>query len=85
MPLDQLSVEDLRLLIGQQIALGHTVPLALEILGSDPLASGDCDLGDRLEVTRQLPTDYWDDYPDQLSRLTSAICSQKLLGTPDET
>lgn len=73
MPLDQLSVEDLRLPIGQQIALRHTVPLALEILGSDPLASGDCDLGDLLEVTRQLPTDYWDDYPAKSTNVSNLL------------
>ena len=29
-PLDEFTVEDLRLMIGQQIALQHLVPLALQ-------------------------------------------------------
>ena len=39
-PIGTLSVEDLRLLIGQKIGLEFLVPLALEQLVNNPLAIG---------------------------------------------
>lgn len=40
-PLDALTVEDLRLLIGQHTSLTVLVPRALDSLESDPLIEGD--------------------------------------------
>ncbi|WP_329300492.1 contact-dependent growth inhibition system immunity protein [Streptomyces sp. NBC_00659] len=40
-PIGGLTVEDLRLLIGQDAGLAHLLPLALEVLRDDPMAEGD--------------------------------------------
>ena len=52
-PIDQFSVEDLRIMIGQRIGLPHLVPRAVAALERDPLAEGDFYPGDLLaSVTR---------------------------------
>ncbi|WP_370027602.1 contact-dependent growth inhibition system immunity protein [Planotetraspora sp. GP83] len=40
-PLADLTIEDLRLLIGQRIGLPCLVPIAVEWLDHDPMAEGD--------------------------------------------
>jgi hypothetical protein len=47
-PVDEFSVEDLRIMIGQQIGLPHLVPLAVAVLEREPLAEGDYYPGDLL-------------------------------------
>jgi len=47
-PLDEFTVEDLRIMIGQEIGLPHLLPRAIEILENDPLAEGDHYPGDLL-------------------------------------
>src|SRR5258706_16330377 len=58
-PLEDLTVEHLRMLIGQKISLQYTVPLALEHLIRDPLVSGDMFAGDLLESVQRLPEEFW--------------------------
>jgi len=70
-----LTVEDLRLLIGQNIALPYLIPLALEKLEEDPLAAGDFHPGDLLDaVTRSLPR-FWEVNPALRSQLEAIIAS----------
>ncbi len=47
-PVDDFSVEDLRMMIGQQIGLPHLIPPAVVALERDPLAEGDYYPGDLL-------------------------------------
>ena len=47
-PIDEFSVEDLRIMIGQQIGLPYLMPLAVAALERDPLAEGDYYPGDLL-------------------------------------
>lgn len=47
-PLDEFSVEDLRIMIGQEIGLPHLVPLAVAVLEREPVAEGDYYPGDLL-------------------------------------
>ena len=47
-PLDDFTVEDLRIMVGQKIGLLHLLPLAIKILKDDPLAEGDYYPGDLL-------------------------------------
>lgn len=54
-PIGELTVENLRLLLGQQIGTPWLVPLALAQLVDDPLAMGDFYPGDLL--TSVLGTD----------------------------
>ena len=47
-PFREFTVEDLRLLIGQERALDTLLPLAIEELRKDPFAEGDMYVGDLL-------------------------------------
>ena len=58
-PLSQLTVEDLRILIGQQVGLEFVIPLALEILREEPLAEGDFYPGDLLMSVLRVNSSYW--------------------------
>ncbi|MAM87500.1 MAG: hypothetical protein CME36_09365 [unclassified Hahellaceae] len=59
-----MSVEDLRLLIGQGIGLEHLVPLALAVLADNPLARGKLYRGDLLTAVAGLPDAFWHDNPE---------------------
>ena len=47
-PIDEFTVEELRIMIGQKIGLDHLMPLAIVALERDPLAEGDHYPGDLL-------------------------------------
>ncbi|WP_328876409.1 contact-dependent growth inhibition system immunity protein [Streptomyces sp. NBC_00287] len=49
-PIGELTVEDMRLLIGQDIGLPYLLPLALEVLRDNPMAEGDMYDGDLLSA-----------------------------------
>ncbi|MGW8877668.1 contact-dependent growth inhibition system immunity protein [Streptomyces mirabilis] len=49
-PIGELTVEDMRLLIGQDIGLPYLLPLALEVLRDSPMAEGDMYEGDLLSA-----------------------------------
>ncbi|MGW0569603.1 contact-dependent growth inhibition system immunity protein [Streptomyces tauricus] len=49
-PIGELTVEDMRLLIGQDVGLAFLLPLALEVLGDDPMAEGAMYEGDLLSA-----------------------------------
>ncbi|MER7694978.1 contact-dependent growth inhibition system immunity protein [Streptomyces sp. NPDC097610] len=49
-PIGELTVEDMRLLIGQDIGLPYLLPLALEVLRENPMAEGDMYEGDLLSA-----------------------------------
>ncbi len=63
-PLRDFTVEDLRIMIGQQIALSRLVPLALDVLRSDPLAEGDYYPGDLLASVLRADAAVWEWSPD---------------------
>jgi len=58
-PIGELSVEDLRIMIGQGIGLRWLVPLAVEVLEHDPLAEGDFYPGDLLVSVLRVPREFW--------------------------
>lgn len=62
--LQDFTVENFRILIGQKISLPLLVPLALEILMKDPLAEGNFYKGDLLFALAGVPKDYWEANPD---------------------
>ena len=68
-PLLQLTVEDLRLLIGQEIGLDHVVPIAVECVQQQPLASGDFYRGDLLVALLRLPAAFWQERRDWRRRV----------------
>lgn len=58
-PVADLTVEDLRLLVGQEIGLDVLVPVAIEVLQRDPLAEGDMYEGDLLCAMLRVGDDFW--------------------------
>ncbi|MFJ8434972.1 contact-dependent growth inhibition system immunity protein [Kitasatospora sp. NPDC094019] len=80
-PIGELTVEDLRLLIGQDEGLGFLLPLALEVLRDNPMAEGDMYEGDLLRavVTRSPAT--WDEWP-ELGRELGAIVAEPADSAP---
>jgi hypothetical protein len=66
-PLGDLTVENLRMLIGQGISLAHTVPLALEHLSKDPMVSGDMYPGDLLKAVQRITDDFWAQHPSMMT------------------
>ncbi len=83
-PLCQLSAENCRMLLGQQISPKFLVPLALEFLARDPLEDGGTMApGAVLGHILRLPAQFWIDYPElwyqvneivaQLEQLSEAV------------
>ena len=61
-PLNQFSVENLRLMIGQNVGLRYLVPLSLDILKDDLFAEGDFYPGDLLQNVLKVPTTFWKEH-----------------------
>lgn len=61
-PVSELSIEQLRLLIGQQIGLRYIIPKAMDILQSDILAEGDYYPGDLLNSLLSLSKNDWNEF-----------------------
>jgi hypothetical protein len=68
-PLDQFTVENLRIMIGQQIDLEYLLPLALEHLRADPLAEGAYYPGDLLSAVLRAGREIWQHHPDWQSEV----------------
>ncbi|NLR74397.1 contact-dependent growth inhibition system immunity protein [Leeia aquatica] len=62
-PLGQMTVEDLRILIGQDIGLPYLMPLALDTLQNDPLAKGQHYPGDLLCAVLRASSAFYQKYP----------------------
>lgn len=58
-PLNKFSVEDLRLLIGQNISLAYLIPMALEYLRENILAEGMYYPGDLLFSVLNIQPIFW--------------------------
>jgi hypothetical protein len=78
-PLENFTVEDLRLIIGQGFHLDYLIPLAVEKLTEDILAEGDLYKGDLLVAVTNSRQDYWDKLPDQKKELIDLIKRNKEL------
>lgn len=63
-PIGELSVEDLRLLIGQGMGLPFLVPLALDVLSENPFAHGARYPGDLLASLLKVPDAFWEEHPE---------------------
>lgn len=59
-PIDELDIEDVRLLISQEIGLKYSIPLAMDILEKDILAEGDYYEGDLLKAVLSSNPDEWE-------------------------
>jgi hypothetical protein len=58
-PLDELTIENLRLLIGQNVALHLLIPLAIQRLRENPLSEGDMYPGDLLNAVLTADPGFW--------------------------
>ena len=63
LPIRDYRIEDLRLMIGQGIGLPYLVPIALDVLESNPFAKGDYYPGDLLKMVTSVPHGFWSDHP----------------------
>ncbi|MFD6941375.1 contact-dependent growth inhibition system immunity protein, partial [Streptomyces goshikiensis] len=73
-PIGELTIEDMRLLIRQDVGLAHLLPLAVEVLRVDPLAEGDMYEGDLLAAVLTLNPEVWRESP-ELGREVRLIVS----------
>ena len=57
--LQQFTVEDIRILVGQNIGLKYLVPIAISVLQENILAEGDLYEGDLLKNLLTIQKEYW--------------------------
>ncbi|MET9482692.1 contact-dependent growth inhibition system immunity protein [Streptomyces sp. NPDC006638] len=72
-PVETLTVEDLRLLIGQDVGLPVLLPLAVEVLRENPLAEGDMYEGDLLSGVLTRSPAVWGAHPELARQLNVAV------------
>ena len=89
-PLAELTVEDLRVMLGQALCVRHLLPIAVQRLQQDPLAEGDLYPGDLLTAVAKLPSTAWDllvaereALRKQLREIISASSEQCLVDDPE--
>lgn len=87
-PLRQLTIEDLRILVGQKIGLNYLIPISIEYLEENPLCCGDYYDGDLLQKIISIDISFWKYHIDLTYRLSevmiriqniSDLCCQTLL------
>jgi CDI immunity proteins len=57
--LQDFTIEDLRIMIGQSIGLKYLVPIAIEKLIENPMVSGDFYAGDLLQYVLKVKPEFW--------------------------
>lgn len=73
LPLENFTIEDLRIMIGQEIGLDYLIPLALEVLTVDLFAEGDFFEGDLLKNVLAVKTEFWNNNINYWSTLDNLI------------
>lgn len=76
-PLNEFSVEDLRLMIGQGFSLNHLIPLAFDFLKKDLLTEGDLYPGDLLKSVQSVDETFWVSNPKWRKELDELIDGKK--------
>jgi hypothetical protein len=76
-PLNEYTVEDMRIMIGQQIGLDYLIPLALEQLNINILLEGDYYPGDLLVAVLKADKVFWNKNGALLIELTGLIKNNK--------
>lgn len=81
-PIDKCSVEDLRIMIGQDMGLVYLLPMALERLEADPLSEGDMYPGDLVLAVTHVKERFYRDQADLAQRAKAA--AQAAIGSLGE-
>ncbi len=68
-PIKDLSIDNLRLLIGQQIGLNYLIPFAMELLSVNPLEEGSYFKGDLLQSVISIQDEFWSDNPELFNQM----------------
>lgn len=71
--LNSYTIEDLRLMIGQNQGLNYLVPIALKVLKSDPFSEGDFYEGDLLTSVLSCTCQFWQSNPEQIEMMNAVI------------
>ncbi|MEU3793897.1 contact-dependent growth inhibition system immunity protein [Streptomyces fructofermentans] len=79
-PIGELTIEDMRLLIGQDVGLPYLLPLALEALRENPMAEGHMYEGDLLSAVVSRHPSVLGDFPELGGELRAIV--SKLTGLP---
>lgn len=77
-PIQSLSIEQLRTLLSQNIGVNHILELVMETLEKDPLAEGDNYKGDLLNSTSRINTDFWRNMPELAIKFKRIVESNKV-------
>ncbi|WP_196255855.1 contact-dependent growth inhibition system immunity protein [Micromonospora sp. WMMC415] len=80
-PLAEFTVEDLRIMLGQEIGVPALLPRAVQVLLRDPLAEGDYYAGDLLSNVLRLPDSAWSNLRAERKRLASVL-AELVAGPP---
>ena len=72
-PLAEFTVEDLRIMLGQEIGVPALLPLAVQVLLRDPMTEGDYYPGDLLSTVLRLPDSEWLNLRGERKRLASVL------------
>jgi hypothetical protein len=75
--LDKFSVEDLRLMIGQEFSLQYLIPLAIEQLQTDIFVEGDLYPGDLLKNVLSVDSKFWTANRDLWTKINELIKSKR--------
>ena len=72
-PLNEFSIEDLRIMIGQNFGLPYLVPLAIDRLKENVFAEGDLYAGDLLVTVTSVQRQFWIEHPGYKKQLREII------------
>lgn len=75
--LQDFTIEDLRIMIGQEIGLYFLMPLAIEALTVNLFAEGDYYEGDLLKSVLNVNTKFWDDNKDYWQQLNKLVINKR--------
>jgi hypothetical protein len=77
LPLNEYTIEDLRLMIGQDFGLSYLIPLAIEKLNDDLFAEGDLYEGDLLANVLKIDRTFWKQNPDLWMQVNNLIVNRR--------
>ena len=76
-PIAEFSIEDLRILIGQNVGLIYLLPVAIEELQKDLFAEGDFYPGDLLPSVLHIESEFWKEHENLWLQVFHLIKPQK--------